>query len=381
MSIILRNSENETVRLFAGFEEVPAETHLKLIQRVDTRRLEVHLDLQSLRDQKIDFVEVSEFNVSDLQKGVEVPHVGHLVEVQSVENLAENVEMVEDSSGADWLKSLSLVIVLAIGALSFILTRPHELPSIEEELKQHVVKIVKRTPPPPKPQPKAQMISKAPREVKAKPTKPVKRSVKRLGALAVLGSMKKSRQRGGVNLGAVNTTAGPGLGGKGGSGGVQTSLYGKGLLAAPVGPGANMKGGGGYGTKGKGGGRAGYGSMTLVGSAGTGLIPLGKEAIIQGGLDKDLIAAVVRRNMGQIMFCYEQGLQSDPKLTGRVAVKWTIGGNGRVKVASLASTTLNSSLVENCILARLKTWKFPLPEGGADVSVSYPFLLRRAGRG
>jgi hypothetical protein len=32
-------------------------------------------------------------------------------------------------------------------------------------------------------------------------------------------------------------------------------------------------------------------------------------------------------------------------------------------------------------MMRLKTWKFPLPEGGVDVKVSYPFILRRAGQG
>ena len=110
-------------------------------------------------------------------------------------------------------------------------------------------------------------------------------------------------------------------------------------------------------------------------------VPLGKEAIINGGLDKDLIGAVIQKNMGQIRFCYERGLQSDPKLKGRVAVNFTIAGNGRVKVAGLHNTTLHSKLVEDCILMRLKSWKFPLPEGGSEVRVSYPFMLQRNGHG
>jgi hypothetical protein len=162
---------------------------------------------------------------------------------------------------------------------------------------------------------------------------------------------------------------------------VQTTLYGKGLVAAPIGAGSNMEGGGGYGTKGKGGGQAGYGKLSLIGSAGTSAIPLGKEALVEGGLDRDLIAEVINRNMGQIRFCYEQALQGDPGLAGRVAVGFTIGGNGQVKIAGVESTTLNSKLVEDCILLRLKSWKFPMPSGGVDVKVSYPFVLRRAGQG
>ena len=131
-----------------------------------------------------------------------------------------------------------------------------------------------------------------PTEAKA----PVKKAelVKRSGALSALGSLRSGKQRGGLNLGAVNTTAGVGLGGTGGSGGVQTSLYGKGITSAPLGPGANIAGGGGYGTKGKGGGQAGYGSLSLVGSSGGTPVPLGAEAEVASGLDRSAIDEVIR---------------------------------------------------------------------------------------
>jgi hypothetical protein len=213
-------------------------------------------------------------------------------------------------------------------------------------------------------------------------TKEVKKTnLKRMGALAVLGSLKNSKQKGGLNLNAVQTTAGPGLGGTGGSGGVQTTIYAKGLVGAPLGAGANVQGGGGYGTKGKGGGQAGYGTMSLVGAKGSDPVPLAGEATVDGGLDKDLIAAVIMKNMGQIRFCYEQGLQGDPNLAGRVAMGFVIGGNGMVKSANVENTTVNSKLVEDCISLRLRSWKFPLPQGGVDVKVSFPFVLRRTGQG
>ena len=171
------------------------------------------------------------------------------------------------------------------------------------------------------------------------------------------------------------------MGGTEGSGGVQTSLYGKGLTSAPLGAGANLQGGGGYGTKGKGGGQAGYGKLSLTGSAGTNPIALTQEATVETGLDRDQIAAVVNRNMGQVRFCYEQGLQGDPSLNGRVAIDFTISGTGQVSAAQVANTTLNSKMIEECIVMRLKTWKFPLPQGGVNVKVVYPFNLKRAGQG
>ena len=113
-------------------------------------------------------------------------------------------------------------------------------------------------------------------------------------------------------------SAGPGLGGSEGSGGIQSSIYAKGLVAAPLGTGHNVKGGGSYGTKGKGGGKAGYGSLSLVGSTGASLIPVPREASVEGGLDRELVFDVVNRNKGQIRFCYEQGLQLNSSLSGRV---------------------------------------------------------------
>ncbi|HVK61699.1 MAG TPA: AgmX/PglI C-terminal domain-containing protein, partial [Bdellovibrionales bacterium] len=159
---------------------------------------------------------------------------------------------------------------------------------------------------------------------------------------------------------------------------VQTTLYGKGLVAAPLGAGANVNGGGGYGTKGRGGGQAGYGKMSLIGSAGTSVLPLGHEALIEGGLDMSSIEDVILRNMAQVRYCYEQGLQVKPSLKGRVKVSFVIGARGRVRTAGVANTTLGSNQVESCIVSRLKTWKFPQPEGGFDVKVSYPFSLQRA---
>jgi hypothetical protein len=124
---------------------------------------------------------------------------------------------------------------------------------INEELKQQVVRIVKQTPP------KMQkVVAKA--ENQNQVEQPVEKTItkktaaiRRMGALAVLGILSSGKQRGGIDLGAVHTTAGPGLGGTQGSGGVQTSLYGKGIVSAPLGAGGNLQGGG-SGAQGAGGG-------------------------------------------------------------------------------------------------------------------------------
>jgi outer membrane biosynthesis protein TonB len=246
-----------------------------------------------------------------------------------------------------------------------------------------------------------------------------------MGALAALNNTGKTvgyghGGRGGLNLNAVGTEPGSGAGGKGyggfgnngggghGRGGLGTgtgqgltnSMYGKGLVAAPFGDGSPAPGAGGYGTLGKAGGGeagAGYGSRTMVGSSkgykqlgwaggnggtgkGSGTISLGgddDDFTAVGGLDKDQIADVINRHMGQIVYCYEQGLQTAPSLSGRVAVRFLIGGHGRVETSEVAHSSLKSSKVESCITRSVAGWKFPQPQANVSVRVTYPFVLRR----
>lgn len=373
----LENKDGVVVRAMAWpASEAESAT---LVKRHDTKRLELLASVQGLKNQKVGYDTLAVIERAAVAAApVAIEGIGRLVAMSSDAVTLKN-EVVSAENDKNWRLSVSAVALGAIIFLSIVMTRPLENAKLEQQLKQQVVQIVKNIPV--KPQPVQQAVSKTVETTQTvKPTNKTA-TIKRMGALAVLGSLKTGSQKGGLNLGAVNTTAGPGLGGNGGSGGAQTSIYAKGLVAAPLGAGGNMQGGGGYGTKGKGGGQAGYGKLSLVGSAGTSPIPLGREAIIEGGLDRDLIADVVNRNMGQIRFCYEQGLQGDPALAGRVAIGWIIGGNGQVKTASVESTTLNSKLVEDCILLRLRTWKFPLPDGGSDVKVSFPFVLRRTGQG
>ena len=99
-------------------------------------------------------------------------------------------------------------------------------------------------------------------------------------------------------------------------------------------------------------------------------------AQVRGGLSREAIRRVVRRNLRQVRFCYEQGLQQNPSIEGRVIVQWTIDPTGRVQGSSVASSTLRDASVESCIAQAVRRWSFPQPDGGSMVGVNYPFLLQ-----
>lgn len=97
-----------------------------------------------------------------------------------------------------------------------------------------------------------------------------------------------------------------------------------------------------------------------------------------GMLDKEDIRAVVRAHLGEVRTCYERlALARDPDARGRVTVNFTIGRDGSVTHATADRSRTADSLVRvgGCIVAATKAWKFPEPEGGGSVEVTYPFVL------
>jgi hypothetical protein len=378
--LVLENLDGAVVRTYPLGKNIEPTSPLKVIRRQDTGRIEVVTSTEQLEADKIGFQLIDNVNTQDLFKTpLLVGQMGHLRLIEDIQNVDKNIDLKEEND-SKIIYILLVILLIAVFFGGFLSQTPTTNDAIKEELRQELVKIVKNMPVQPK-----QIQKLATNQTQENVDQPKvtrkENTLKRMGALSALGSLSNSKQKGGIDLGAVKTTAGPGLGGTEGSGGVQTSLYGKGITSAPLGAGANLQGGGGYGTKGKGGGQAGYGKLSLTGSAGSNPIALTQEATMDSGLDRDQIAAVVNRNMGQIRFCYEQGLQSEPSLNGRVAIDFTISGSGQVSTAQVANTTLNSKMVEECIVMRLKTWKFPLPQGGVNVKVVYPFNLKRAGQG
>jgi TonB family protein len=137
---------------------------------------------------------------------------------------------------------------------------------------------------------------------------------------------------------------------------------------------------GAIGTAGKGGGnQGGYrkGSDLGDGGVGQGNIAIDDtETIVEGGLEKEVIAKIIKEHLGQIRYCYDRQLASDSALHGKVKVNFSIDSGGVVDSQSVGESTMNNAMIEECILRRIATWKFPKPKGGTKVLVSYPFLFK-----
>lgn len=104
---------------------------------------------------------------------------------------------------------------------------------------------------------------------------------------------------------------------------------------------------------------------------------LGQQKAFKGpGLPKEIIARIIRAHRAPVRLCYEEQLQRNPALAGKVRVDFEIALDGSVKGAALHESTLKSPAVEKCVLDRVQKMEFPRPLGGETVSVSFPFTFK-----
>jgi outer membrane biosynthesis protein TonB len=314
------------------------------------------------------------------------------------------------------LPFLKVVAGTALASALFFIAlalMPKSNPPGSEELSaanQQMVRLLMRPPPPPKP---AKVTKKAEEKPQGDEGEKVKGDEGTMGkpdakqemaAASKEGSpiteaskREKDRQR--ISkvglLGALgNKNALANLTGPGGIGtGINNALGG--LSAA--GPTGDQRGAGGVGTRGigTGGGGQGLGLGGLGtqgggrGGGGNGIDFAGKEhntvrivpgkTNVVGGLSKEVIAKVIQSHQSEIKYCYEAELQKTPNLSGKVAAMFVIGPDGSVSEANVAETSLNNTSAENCMMARIKRWKFPEPVGGGVVTVTFPWIFNPAG--
>ncbi len=95
-------------------------------------------------------------------------------------------------------------------------------------------------------------------------------------------------------------------------------------------------------------------------------------ATVVGTLPPEVIRRIVRQNLARMRLCYETALVKNPKLAGRVTVKFVIDRSGAVASAVVESKDLPDEAVASCVTKSFLPLQFPQPEGNGVVVVSYP---------
>lgn len=70
----------------------------------------------------------------------------------------------------------------------------------------------------------------------------------------------------------------------------------------------------------------------------------------------DAISAVVNSHNSSIQYCYQRELKDNPDLKGKLAIRFTITPEGKVKDVNIISSTLQNARVERCVVSRISRW-------------------------
>ena len=378
--LVLKNKEGQVVRVFDWRTDKAFVIFCK-----DTNRLDIwpHLDLH--KDKKDKIIVLKNLDQSQFANAKSVTlSSGHYLELMDTARADFLVcAPTEEFDLRDFRRvtmALAGVFVFLVFGLFILTDSSLEPPKVQEQ----IVTIVKPLALPEKVEVQSYQLYARDSKVKPIKKKVFKKSIKKLSALGALGSLSKdqSQQQAGLNLTNSKVSQGPGLRAvatNSGSGGVQSSIYSKGLITAAIGSGGNVKGGGGYNTKGRsqGGGQAGYGQLNLIGSAGNS--DLSETSVLNpdgGSFDPNLIHQAINRKAGEVRNCYDEALKLEPDLKGVFSVDFSIDHQGLIKRSKTHSESqVQSKKVSECILNVLNVIKFNISSNKEPIRVIYKFDL------
>jgi hypothetical protein len=98
------------------------------------------------------------------------------------------------------------------------------------------------------------------------------------------------------------------------------------------------------------------------------------QVMISGRLVPDVITRIVAGNEPEVRRCYLDGLRREPRLQGRVSIRFVIGNDGAVSNVGNGGTDLPDMAVIECIVHLFEELAFPRPAGGI-VTVIHSYLL------
>jgi outer membrane biosynthesis protein TonB len=108
-------------------------------------------------------------------------------------------------------------------------------------------------------------------------------------------------------------------------------------------------------------------------SAGEGLPDA--DAAQRGSLSAHLIREVIRAALPQVTACANDAERAGASANGRVTIRFLIVSDGSVAGGQVEENTGSSRALACCILQHVAGLRFPAPDGGGRVSVTYPWTI------
>lgn len=105
-------------------------------------------------------------------------------------------------------------------------------------------------------------------------------------------------------------------------------------------------------------------------------VAVAARANVSGQLDRATVQKIIRRNLSGIRWCYQDALQRNKALRGKIRLGFTILPSGKVAKPRATNSSISDSALMSCITRKMARWRFPSPKNGGVVKVNYPLILK-----
>ncbi len=90
---------------------------------------------------------------------------------------------------------------------------------------------------------------------------------------------------------------------------------------------------------------------------------------------KAAITARITKYTRAIRGCYQKRLMTNPSLSGKLTMRWTIGRKGATRLVTVAADTIKDSSLVECVRKVIDDMRFTPPSSGV-CGVEYPFVFQ-----
>jgi TonB family protein len=103
------------------------------------------------------------------------------------------------------------------------------------------------------------------------------------------------------------------------------------------------------------------------------------QVTASGPLDVEIVRRVLRRHSAELSACHEKALQQDRSVAGVLQLSYTISQDGQVTAARI-DTASGSPVVDQCVLAAARRWRFPAAVGQTEARAALRLGTGQMGR-
>ncbi len=93
-------------------------------------------------------------------------------------------------------------------------------------------------------------------------------------------------------------------------------------------------------------------------------------------LTVDTFEETMQGKQGDVADCFAAAKEANPKLSGKLVLGITVGGDGAVAVVKFDdSSTIKEATITTCVEEKAKGWKFPKTRDGKEMTLPYSLNL------